>query len=217
MNSKLIFLVLLLFTGKLAFTQNLVPNPSFEEGICPDNYSEINSSKHWHGFSADYYKSCPQYVKYLSEKMSVPKNVEGFQEARTGIAYAGFFAPWELLQTDLTKPLEKDSIYYVEFYTNLADSSTYAIWDIGVYLSQREFDYNWGSHIYDTITPQIRNYKNNYLVDKINWSKVAGFYKAKGGEKYLTIGNFNGSFEKELSDPLVLLKNKGREFAFKNL
>ncbi len=207
MNHNYGIVILLLLIYKLSFSQNLVPNPSFEEGKCPEKYGEISYSKHWSGFSADYFKSCPQYEKYLSNKMSVPYNQNGFQKARTGIAYAGLVSSREILQSHLLQSLKKDSIYYIEFYTNLADSSTYAIWDIGVYLSKRRFNYSWGSHVYDTIVPQVQNYKNNYLTDKINWTKISGFYKAKGGESYLTIGSFDKSSDKELTEALVLLKN----------
>lgn len=38
--------------------------------------------------------------------------------------------------------------------------------------------------------PQIVNYGNPVLGDTLNWIKVSGVFKATGGEKYLTLGNF---------------------------
>ena len=187
------------------FSQNLVNNPSFEQGMCPDNYSQITSrARFWKGFSSDYYKSCPRDEKYLTKKMSTPYNINGFQKARTGIAYAGLVSPFELLQTKLKQPLEKDSIYQVEFYTNLSENSSYAIWDLGIYFSSKGFDFDWGSNIYDTIKPQIRNQENRYLRDTVNWMKISGLYKASGYENYLTISSFSRNYGNKISSSLTI-------------
>ena len=137
-------------------------------------------------------------------------NVIGFQKARTGIAYAGFVSPFELLQTKLKQTLEKDSIYQVEFYTNLSENSSYAIWDLGIYFSSKSFDFDWGSNIYDTIKPQIRNQENRYLTDTVNWMKISGLFKASGYEKYLTISSFNRNYENEISSLLIVNSSKKR-------
>ena len=208
---KQIYLFLLILVVNFSFSQNLVDNPSFEKGMCPKDYSQIMYARGWKGFSSDYFKSCPKEEKYLTKKMSTPENSQGYQKPRTGIAYAGLVTPKELLQTKLMESLKKDSIYYVEFFVNLSDSSSYAIWDIGVYLSNISFDYNWGSDIYDTIIPQIRNPKDRYLTNTILWTKISGFYKAKGNEKYLTISSFNKSSSQEIKEALIIDKNRNRK------
>jgi hypothetical protein len=38
--------------------------------------------------------------------------------------------------------------------------------------------------------PQVVNAGNPILGDTLNWVKISGIFKAKGGEKYLTLGNF---------------------------
>lgn len=38
-------------------------------------------------------------------------------------------------------------------------------------------------------TPKIVS--ENFLSDTLNWMQVSGYYKANGGEMYITIGNFN--------------------------
>ncbi len=205
----ILLLTLILFIEAL-HSQNLVKNSSFEEGMCPTNYSQISKSKYWKGFSSDYYKSCPK-EKYITKKMSTPYNISGYQEARTGIAYAGLVSPVELLQTKLIEPLKRDSVYYIEFFVNLSDSSSYAIWDIGLYFSNKTFNYSWGSEILDTIIPQIRNEKHSYLTDTVNWDKVSGFYIANGNENILTISSFNKNYENELSSALIINKNAKRK------
>ncbi|MEI6834783.1 MAG: hypothetical protein WCL28_12410, partial [bacterium] len=38
--------------------------------------------------------------------------------------------------------------------------------------------------------PQVVNFGNPIITDTLNWVKVSGIFKAKGGEQYLTLGNF---------------------------
>ena len=73
--------------------KNLVPNPSFEENIQPPTaISQLYLAPPWKGFAtdagsvpADYY-----HRKSTAKISSVPTNYLGFQEPRTGEAYAGF-------------------------------------------------------------------------------------------------------------------------------
>ena len=69
------------------FSQNLVPNPSFEDTVqCPIGYSEINYSLGWYSptqGTPDFFDSCG----YSS--VSVPQNAFGWEPAKTGVAYIG--------------------------------------------------------------------------------------------------------------------------------
>ena len=40
-------------------------------------------------------------------------------------------------------------------------------------------------------SPQILQYGNPIINDTLNWIKVGGIFTARGGEQYITIGNFN--------------------------
>jgi len=174
------------------FSQNLVPNPSFENGGVPFKFADIKSVEGWgkfSDFSEDYFnKSANDYPeRYKMNNMGVPKNDEGYQQARTGNAYAGLAYSQEILQCELIGTLIKDSTYYLEFYTSLADISDYAIWRMGTYFSNQPID---AYKKVQFIKPQLLNDSLNFLTDTINWTKISGFYKAKGGEKYLSIGSF---------------------------
>ncbi|MDA3893243.1 MAG: OmpA family protein [Salinivirgaceae bacterium] len=205
----LVLLVIIIVANASIYSQNLIKNNSFEEGLCPSNYSEINFAKYWSGFSSDYFRFCLPKSHYdSSDKMSVPYNIEGYQKANSGNAYTGLGSAIEYLVTEFKTPLIKDSIYYGEFYTNLSNYSTYAIWDIGMYLSNEYLRYSWGSKLFDTINPQIKNPYCNYIVDTLLWAKVSGFYKAKGGEKYLYIGSFKSSINSELEGCLMVSESK---------
>ncbi len=74
----------------------------------------------------------------------------------------------------------------------------------------RKFNFKWGSKVYDTIVPQIRNLKNNYLTDKDNWTRISGFYLANGFENVLTVSSFNKSFETEILDALTVKEKSNR-------
>ncbi len=80
---KKLFPLLLLFSPSL-FVQNLVPNLSFEQfDTCPDNFGQIYYAGNWYsaGITPDYFNACDP-----TNGVSVPKNVVGFQYARTGVA-----------------------------------------------------------------------------------------------------------------------------------
>ena len=175
-----------------SFSQNLVPNPSFENGGVPFKFNDIKSVEGWGtfpDFSEDYFnKSANDYPKrFKMNNMGVPKNDCGYQQARTGNAYAGLAYSQEILQCELISTLIKDTTYYLEFYTSLADSSDYAIWRMGAFFSNQPID---AYKKVQFIHPQLLNDSLNYLTDTVNWIKISGFYKAKGGEKYLSIGTF---------------------------
>jgi hypothetical protein len=192
---KYISAIVILLISNFCFAQNLIPNPSFENGVPPEKYSEMNGVKGWElssGFSSDYFNKNAERIPKMNRinNMGVPKNEWGFQQARTGIAYTGLWWAKEIIQCQLEKSLMKDSTYYLEFYTNLANSSGYAIWKIGAYFSVSPLG------TFEQIVkakPQIINDSLNYITDTINWTKISGFYKATGGEKFLSIGTFSNN------------------------
>ena len=189
--------------------QNLVPNPSFEETrACPKDCDYIGGVVAWNlfpNFSADYFHRCAnvyQTVEYRRRfaneeilNFSVPRNLFGYQEAHTGDAYAGISMCYEALAVKLLRPLLKDSVYKAEFFVSLADSSNVGTRYFGMYISEapiRIITDNQmlvSSFILDT-PPQIQNPPDRYLTDTVNWTPITGFYTAKGGEQYITIGGF---------------------------
>jgi hypothetical protein len=176
--------------------QNLVPNPSFENySSCPTNFSQTNRATPWYdptAGSSDYFNACA--VGFANVPFIA--NGNGYQYARTGNAFTGLYAlncfcdaGREYIQVQLNSSLLADSCYWVEFYCNLVAPSGYSIDKLGAYLSDTAIHYTGpGSISVLHYTPQIVS--NTFLTDTLNWMRVAVYYRAIGGEKFLTIGDF---------------------------
>lgn len=214
MKKTFLHIVFVLGVSSMAFSQNLVPNPSFEEfpSILPllctcgplsnpwgdTSSAELFLSPPWYSPSSgspDCLKPCSQEPNY-----SVPTNAFGFQSPRTGIGYAFIacktFPPEigpnyrEYLQIRLSEKLNFGENYYIEFYASCGDNLNYAVDRLGLYVSDTiiwlpQYDY----HVLP-FTPHISNPTFTYLTDTINWYIISGIYNAQGGEQYITIGNF---------------------------
>lgn len=181
---------------------NLVPNPSFETyTACPNATSSVNQIENcsfWvnpTSYSPDYFNSCDTYTPaYYSN--GVPLNLEGFQPARTGNAYAGIITQYgngpnarEYIQSTLTQSLIAGTAYFVSFYVSVGDSSPYASNNIGVYFSNTPVSSTNNNNL--PFSPQISNNSiSNPITNKNGWTQVSGIFNAIGGEKYITIGNF---------------------------
>lgn len=200
-NAWKIMAFIILQYGELArlySQQNLVPNPSFENYvICPDA-GQISHAIPWfqptYGTS-DYLNSCD-----TSLILATPYNFSGFQDAHSGVNYAGIFASYycydslagnyrEYIEVEMLDSLIPGTKYFVSFFISLSDSSAFATDDIGIYFSQDSIVND--TYFYELpYSPQITNVQGNYLMDKTGWMKISSSFVAAGGEKFITIGNF---------------------------
>jgi hypothetical protein len=199
MKNTLTLSLLFAFYSIAGNAQNLVPNPSFESGGCPQGPGEIVLATSWTQPSfgtTDYFNVCGATAPL---SVSVPSNLLGWQNARTGIAYAGFcaieppanYSYREYMQTQLSSPLQAGTKYFVRFYVALADCVSYATDDIGV-----DFSANAISAMHDStlnVIPQVSNPEGNVITDKVYWTLIEGSFVAAGGEQYMTIGNFKNN------------------------
>lgn len=199
------FVFLLIFLhGPAMMGQNLVYNPSFElYTTCPQQLGTFHSDVlHWSapsGGSTDYFNAC-------SQAMGTPENFNGAQLPRFGKGYAGIylFAPddyREYLQATLITNLVRGERYRISFYVSLAERSDFAISDFGICLADKPIR----STIKKALTKMqlfrntdhkftfldIKNGK--YLKDAREWYKVEGEFVARGGERYLLLGNFKNN------------------------
>lgn len=141
MNYIKIFFIL--FSTQL-LSQNLVQNPSFENtGFCAETIGYFDKNpRHWSTptrGSTDIFSECAK------EKVGVPNNFNGMQEAKSGKNYAGFYLHSdqnyrEYIQSQLSEKLEKDVTYKVSFYVSLAEKSDYAIKSIDFLLSAKNLN-----------------------------------------------------------------------------
>jgi len=194
---KVIIVCCVLHVAYPSFSQNLVQNGSLEDYYqCPYSSGQLDFAKGWFtplgdGGSSEYYNECADFLTYKS----IPRNTNGYQWAKTGKAYAGCgftlspLTNWrEFAETKLSKPLDSAQAYKVEFYVSLADKSKYAIEAIGVYFSEDTITWAQLDQVYHH--PQVLN-QNGFMSDTANWVKIDGIYNAKGGEQFITLGNFN--------------------------
>jgi hypothetical protein len=191
--NRILIITILSMVTLSNYAQNLVPNPSFENySSCPTSASQIYFAIPWNGVttnSTDYFNSCNTDVR------SVPRCGAGWQYARNGGAYAAIWVinGWgsnyrEYLRVQLTTALVQDSCYWVQFYCNVYNLSCFGINKLAACLTNTAIN-TVGPGLVLQTSPQIIS--NQLLSDTLNWMKVSGYYKALGGEQYLTIGNFN--------------------------
>ena len=185
-------LLLLLVSYNLSSQINLVPNPSFEiDTSC--GAAIITPAVPWDAptnGTPDLYNTCSNSI---TPQAGVPTNNFGFQYAHTGNGYAGAsfynFGPtdFEYIQVELDSNLIANKTYCASFFVSLANPSSFALKNIGMYFSN--------SHTFQPILsnlsfiPQIIH--TGFVTDTLNWVQVKGSFTAMGGERYIIIGNFD--------------------------
>ena len=205
---RYLFIVYVIAINQLFGQFNLVQNPSFEQCVnCPTNGGAIigidfNNNviiPHWNNPSTTLSGGSPDYFHFNEN------GVQAFDgNSMIGAAtYISLFSPieWsnarEYLQTELIDSLIFNKQYLIEFYTIAGLYPSYS----GFFLAN-----NIGLHFSDTIihstnwnyfplNAQIKYFNNEIILDTNSWTKVCGLYNAHGGEKYMTIGNFNSDLE----------------------
>jgi len=161
---------------------------------CPNSAGQINYAKFCSNpsfASPDYFNSCT-----TNTTINTPNNVYGNQLPKSGNAYAGVITYLdntsnfsEYIQCQMSSSLLPNQQYCVSFFINLADSSSYASNDIGVFLSPTPVSYSTNQSF--TLTPIFANGSVN--INKINWSLISFSFTASGGELYFLIGNFKNN------------------------
>jgi len=178
------------------FSQNMVRNGSFEEYFtCPGSYSlakDGNLAPGWvsaNRGTPDLYNACSK------GDAGVPTNWAGHSKAYTGKGYSGIYCFTntgyrEYLQTELTTPMKPGGNYYIEFYYKLSSNSKFSIDRIGFFLNdsanRRNDDFVvYSKPTYELVLPAA------YTRTTGIWAKCGIEWQAKGGERFLTIGNFS--------------------------
>lgn len=197
---RLIFTLIILFCAGFLPAQNLLPNPSFEDTLPKTTPLYLPSS--WVSPSAG---SPDLFVRYKNFNRTVPLNVFGFQQPNSGNAYMGFSIYAlarpndskryrEYIQSEMKGVLVQDSTYCLQLFVSLADSSRYASRNkLGVYFSSNRIQSN--NFFYLPYIPQIVVSPDSFIQEKTEWLQFDFQYKALGGERYITIGNFTDSTE----------------------
>lgn len=189
-------------------SQNLIPHPSFESHTdCPkdEEHYTLQYAKGWftkpwltsEGYemehSPDYFHECNK------GKYGNPDNFMGYQPASDGEAYTGIYVAKvntrEYMQAKLDTPLEKGKHYWIQANVSLADRCLIAIDQISALLhSKKQFkgEEPGAIGLDAAMKPGL---SGQSLTDKKDWTPLSGCYQAKGGEKFLALGNFRSDEE----------------------
>jgi OOP family OmpA-OmpF porin len=207
MNSiKLVLILCCFIISTNLSSQNLVPNPSFEEHTsCPDNEDQLSFCKDWFNptyTSPDYYNKCSK-----GKMSSVPCHFDGCRTPHSGDAYVGiinfdnrFFSYREYIGTKLLFPLKEGSIYIVSMFVSLSDSSQYYNNRFNFCFSnEKKLPELWKTNAYDLLicNSGALVYNDSMRNDNINWHLIQTEYIAHGGEEYLMIGLFKDDLSKK--------------------
>ena len=191
--------ILLLASIRFVYAQNLVPNPGFEQyHKCPGSFTSNSQGEIAPGWKSPSSGTPDMFHACSIGDAGVPTNWAGYSKAYTGSGYAGIYAFMfgsqkdyrEYLQAQLTAPLEPGGQYLVEFYYKLASNSKYSIDRIGFLLSDSTYQMPG-----DEVLPVKATYEriNRTIYSRATglWTRFSYVHEAKGGEQYLTLGNFS--------------------------
>ena len=186
--------------AQIATTGNeLIVNGSFEERAwCPGDYtqSQLMTIVRWNQANA----GTPDHFDVCSSggKAGVPDNMFGSQPALDGNAYAGLVLysqskPFyrEYLQTQLSRPLRADEWLCVEWWVCAADKGKIITDGLGLYFSEVQPKAVGEGML--TGSPQVSNHELHLLSDRWSWTRLSDAFQAKGGEQFVTIGNFKST------------------------
>lgn len=208
MNHTAFILFTFLFSFQVFGQQNLILNGNFEEyWECPQALTEIEKCKYvynpcyhaqppsgppvWSSTS-DYFNSCAS----MSSGCSVPINSFGFQEARSGNGYLGLSNCdlWsdyrEYIQLSFATVLEPYATYKFSVYINLTNNGGYTSKNLEFKFTDNLLYYS--DYLSEFLIPDVK-IDTLSLTDTMEWKEVSFEYIARGGEKYLILGNFKTS------------------------
>jgi outer membrane protein OmpA-like peptidoglycan-associated protein len=189
----LIFALILLFltgisqnTAEIKPIKNLVANGSFENYRKKAN--NIRLAIPWQPIgSIDYYHN-PLDNDTTSQK-----------GAYEGYCYTGFRFQKnykEFIVAKLVEPLHRGTVYEISMQIRLAFWSNAIIKSFGVLFSKAPYSKQGDavkSNMVDTVCK-----KGGGLMKGFQWFTFKGYYKADGGEKFITVGNFSPEIKKDM-------------------
>jgi outer membrane protein OmpA-like peptidoglycan-associated protein len=215
----------------LVSAQNLVRNPGLEtlkdgeigfRGVSgtPDIASKENKVIQY-----------PPY--YNSYRADLPtRSVDTIQFGDICICQWFSYTSSELTQAELRKPLKKNREYVVSLYTIKASVMEPPIQEVSVYFTKKRLPAT--REVYGLKDHSLTGERIPYLsltaaashpiASQERWVKVSGIYKAEGGERYLTIGNFIGAnkaaleaMNSEGAEDFKNYKIKGTYYCYDNI
>ena len=188
-------------------SQNLVPNPSFEQYTDCNNiyiYNALNwcAANTLAGVSA-YYNACHVNTLHTTPSQSFDACFTSYQVPHTGLAYIDISSYVQsttqestVSQVKLIDTLKAGKVYCVTYYVSVWNNAKYTIDKLGALLMPTPFSCWSTSVITPTVaiagnyTPQVVTTPGVAIGDTLNWTEVSGSFTAIGNEAYLAIGDF---------------------------
>lgn len=183
--------VILICSTHFGLSQNLVPNRSFESHtVCPTVWNLQDIASWFLGPSTDALDTCNGYAPYIGginqKDTTYPKHGHTF----IGMHCFHYDNYREYAQVKLFDSLKAGECYYVEFYTKPDTYSPYLINNIAANFSTNSYvTMNYTTAL--QVPMHVTRFNNPIISDTTKWSLINGVYSAVGGEKYITLGNFN--------------------------
>ena len=214
---SLLFFVLIL--GGLLHSQNLVPNPSFEESYDIDCFAKYKGIvnmycvKDWFPVSVNFGENKQRLgIHYHNpNQMKFGTYSEG-EKVYSGKSMIGYFCDGYIndsingipvLGVRLNKPLKKNYKYKVGYYIRLEKQTKYAYNNFGAFFTEEKITENLNfERIYENpeFVPQFLC--SDIIENTDKWKLIEGDFIAKGNEEYIYIGMFTdkGVFQKKVLD-----------------
>lgn len=139
------------------------------------------------------------------QDINAPENIYGKEEPKEGSNYAGIitYSPDKTkkiqrsyLMIRLDTPLKKGMRYCVKFNASMAEASKYASNNLGALFTSKALSKEGREilnlkELKEESAHILPNNNDLHVISQtFNWEQICGTYEAKGGEKYITIGNF---------------------------
>lgn len=180
MKQLLLLLFFFLFINS-STGQNLVLDPSFEQS----SYPPSTTWKLYIGTVDLFDNRGSEYI----QRHQLHKEPSTFSPYSGNRCMGGFFVKnqGELFYGSLLEPLKNGQVYDVSMFVKLDKVYSYPMEEIPVYFSTKAPKGNLGNVEYTSLRGSEKLIKNHY------WTRISGTYRAKGGEQFITIGNFKNS------------------------
>ncbi|MEZ4801047.1 MAG: T9SS type A sorting domain-containing protein [Flavobacteriales bacterium] len=197
---KISLIVISVFIFTALQSQNLIPNPSFEESCEEFSLGNGNfGARYWYNANAgtfDYYTNAGDAGNCGDSEVN-SSTWQDFNEYQVpqegsrmvgGIMYCNSFCIREMIQCKLLQPLEADRPYCFSMYVCMSGMYDFTCNGVGMALSNDSLtDYSHPCNI--DLELLIQYPDGAVLNDTMNWYFLSGNFIANGGERYLTLGN----------------------------
>lgn len=181
-----------LMVGMQLSAQNLVVNPSFEEGnVCNGKRAELDSIGSWAALAGSprfLNPQCPlsEEEKRYIQAIKMPNALEGDAYVGMGIDREG-----EYLGGHLSAPLETGKQYWVKLRIRLPIRfCNKALDELGVVLTDSSLVPQKKYTSIDLPSLKLVSNDRSPIVEQLKWQEISALYVAKGGEDKIIIGNF---------------------------